>query len=341
MNSGNAERAAKNVIDNPVQGPVSLAAGSNITYLVYQLATGEVYVTTSDGASVQFPARQTLVSGGALPPAAPACGPAIAFDPVARQLIVAYLSSDRSQVVVASNDLQPGAGWAGVAGIPLNDNPLLPGLAMISGSFQGTSLTVLYAAAASGKIIWASSSQNWSGGFQSVTSKGQPLNLPSASGVSANLMPGTTQIALGFAVPNQSQAFLLTNAADSVAEFPSGDTIPITTRLTPAVTIEPDNGAWSVFVNAGQTIYYITHYHGQWQPPQALDDLSLSMAGPPGAAWNGFLLYVACADLGQNLDYDVIALGASKAGAGNPEGSAAGKNVSPYYPAKAMTPAAA
>jgi hypothetical protein len=339
MNSGKALRAEKNVIDNPVQGPVSLASGANSTYLVYQLASGDIFVTNSNG-SVEFPPRQSQIFPQGRPAAAPASGPAIAFDPVGQQVIVAYLSSDGSGIMVVSSDPQL-TGWVNVNVIPLNGNPVLPGLAMISGSFQGTSLTVLYAAAASGKIIWASSSQNWSGGFQSVTSNGQPLNLPSASGVSANLMPGTTQIALGFAVPNQSQAFLLTNAANSVAEFPSGDTIPVTTRLTPAVTIEPDDGAWNVFVNAGQTIYYITHYNGQWQPPQPLDDLSMSMAGPPGAAWNGFVLYVACADLGRNLDYDVIALGESKSGARKPGGSGAGKKVRPYYPVKALVPAAA
>jgi hypothetical protein len=217
----------------------------------------------------------------------------------------------------------------------------MPGLAMIAGSFGGTNLTILYAAATSGKVIWASSFQNWAGGFQSVTSNGQPLNLPSASGVSANLLPGTSEIALGFAVPNQSEAFLFTNAANSVSEFPSGDTIPQGTRLAPAVTIEPDDGAWNVFVNSAQTIYYITHYHGTWQTPQPLDDLSLSMAGPPGAAWNGLELYVACTDRAQNLDYDVISLGAAKSGASKSGRSGAGSGAKPYSPPKAACPPAA
>jgi hypothetical protein len=305
------KEGGRNVIDSPVVGPVSLGAGGSTAYLIYQLATGEVYVTSAKSSSV-FPKRQSLVCGqGGLPSAAAASGPAIAFDPGRSRIVVAYATADGTEVVVVSSDPALSTGWTVDAVIPLQGNPLLPGMGMISGTFEGTNLTVLYAVAASSKIIWASSFGNWSGGFQSVTQNGQPLNLPSASGVTANLRPGTSEIALGFTVPNQYNAFVSSNAPNSISEFPTGEGIPGRNSLTPAVTLEPDNGAWNVFVNIAQTVYYVTHYGGTWQPAQPLDSMDLSMGGPPAAVWRTeWELYVACVDRLQELAYDVIALGA-------------------------------
>jgi hypothetical protein len=309
--SSKSPEAAKNVIDNPVAGPVSLGAGGDTAYLIYQLASGEVYATM-DKTGAGFVKRKSLVSGqGGLPAAAGASGPAIAFDPARGRVAAAYVTADKMQVVVVSTDAGLSTGWTQDAVIPLQGNALAPGMAMISGTFGGTALTVLYAVTSSSKVIWASSFGNWSGGFQSVTSGGEPLNPPEVMGISANFNTASNQIVLGFCVQNQYQAFLLTNQQGSIAEFPSGNTIPGRAQLTPAVTIEPDSGAWNVFVNMGRTVYLVTHYDGSWQSPQEIPGMQLSMSGPPAAVWRThWELYVACVDGRQNLTYQVVALGA-------------------------------
>jgi hypothetical protein len=303
--------AAQKVIDTPVAGPVSFGAGGGTAYLIYQLASGEVYATM-DKTGGGFAKRQSLVSGqGGLPAAAGASGPAIAFDPARGRVAAAYLTADKTQVVVVSTDAGLGTGWTQDAVIPLQGNALAPGMAMISGTFGGTALTVLYAVTSSSKVIWASSFGNWSGGFQSVTNGGEPLNPPAVVGVSANLNPASNQIALGFCVGNQHEAFLLTNQQGSIADFPSGEMIPGHAELTPAVTIEPDSGAWNVFVNMSRTVYLVTHYDGSWQSPQEIPGMQLAMSGPPAAVWRThWELYVACVTGRGNLTYQVIALGA-------------------------------
>ncbi|MEA3015261.1 MAG: hypothetical protein QOD42_3806 [Sphingomonadales bacterium] len=302
------------ILDNNVAGPIALAAGANQAYLVYQLATGEVYATLAAGGGL-FTPRLSLVSGqGSLPAAAPAGGPGIAFDAVNQRVVAAYPSFDGQNVVVVSSDPAFASGWRLEGTLQLMGSTLQPGLAMVSGNFGGTAVTVVYAVVAEGpKVVWAASPNGWSGGFQSVLLNGAPFNPPDCAGLAASMQtPDAGQIALAFTIGSQSTAFVGVSALDDLSQFGNAVQLPpgMGTTLAPGLMLQVDTGAQWALTDTARTVYYAIFGNGSWSTPQPIEDLSLSMGGAPAGVWNGFTAYVACVRrLQGELAYTTIVIG--------------------------------
>jgi hypothetical protein len=309
---------AATVLDQNVAGPIALASGANHAYIVYQLATGEVYSSLAADFG-PFQPRMSLVSGqSGLPQAAPGGGPGIAFDVVNQRVVVAYPSSDGLNVVVVSSDPAFGTGWRLEGMIPLNGSTLQPGLAMVSADMNGTAVTVVYAVFTGGapysKVVWAASPNSWSDGFQSVLmANGTPFNPPDCAGLAASMQtPSTGQIALAFTIGSLNTAFVAVSALNDVAQF--GVAVPLPsqmgTTLAPGLMVEVDTGALWALTDTARTVYYAIFANGSWSSPQPIEELSLSMGGAPAGVWNGFTAYVACIRrLQSTLCYTTIMFG--------------------------------
>lgn len=306
---------APTTLDQNVVGPIALASGANQGYLVYQLATGEVYASLAADFG-PFQPRMSLVAGQTgLPQAAPGGGPGIAFDVVNQRVVVAYPSSDGQNVVVVSSDPAFGTGWRLEGMVPLNGSTLQPGLAMVSADMNGTAVTVVYALVAEGrKVVWAASPNNWSAGFQSVLmANGSPFNPPDCAGLAASMQtPYTGQIALAFTIGSLNGAFVAVSAPNDVAQFGVAMPLPsqMGTTLAPGLMVEADTGALWVLTDTARTVYYAIFGNGSWSSPEPIEELSLSMGGAPAGVWNGFTAYVACVSrLQSTLCYTTIVIG--------------------------------
>ena len=305
------------LVDIDVIEPVALAAGAGNAYLIYQDVEGVIYLSMTDNLQIPFQPKMFQLSGegsdgAGFGLAMPATGPALAFDPVANRLIAAYQKDDGSGIIVASIDPNFETPWQLDGTVP-TELPILGGLSLAAGNFEGNGIEFLFFAftseGAASKFVFTANvaGVGW-GDINSVQVQGQALNATSYEGPLASIDPSTNLITIGWTTLEANDTVATaTMPPDFEGPF-DFTTLNGSSSNLPPCTVSQNGLTTALINNFGTMLYTVAASPGQWQPPVVFAPFADGRNGSPAAAiyW-GSVMIVARVDTSGNLQYCMIA----------------------------------